>query len=555
MKRLYRLLLASLIIILTLYGCSERTDPDRPDIVIIGIPGDADTFNPIFATGITASQIIDLIYPSLVHSDFDPEEGVISYYPSLSKSWEHHNDNQHITFDLRTDAVWEDGTSITARDVYVTYKLYGNPEIGSVRQDALENFLKNEDGTPDIERSIEIVNDSTIIFKFEAAYTGQLFDAGLPILPAHIFENIPNDELRTHPVNRQPVGAGPFRLRSWTPQQSIVLESNDLSVLPHPGKLSRLIFQVIPDYQSRISQLEAGEIDMMDDITVEDAGRIEGKRTSINIIPMPERRYYFIGWNNIDVQAFADSEGQTIQPHPIFGDPDVRTALTLAINRAEMTNAFFGDYAREAVGPIPPVFRWAYDESLEPLPYDPQRAAQLLENAGWRVDDTGILHKENNRFSFTMMIPSGDHLRSMMATTIQQQLREINIEMRIEQVEGAVFLQNLIQKAYDAWIVGFMFPLELQIDNLWGSDFNTAYFNFVSFQDQRVDEILARTRVIYNTEEAAPLWMELQRIFHEKQPVTFLCWVSNIVGVHERVKGKTVDIHGFTHRAWEWYTE
>ncbi len=555
MKFLYRLLIISVTIIFAMSGCSERTEPDRQDVVIIGIPGDADTFNPIFATGVTASQIIDLIYPSLVHSDFDLDDGTISYQPSLSKSWEHHNDNKSITFDLRTDAVWEDGTTITAQDVYTTYGLYGNPEVGSVRQDALENFLKNEAGTPDIEQSIEVVNDSTITFHFESAYTGQLFDVGLPILPAHIFETIPKEDLRTHSINRQPVGAGPFKLHSWTPQQSIILESNESSVLPQPAKLSRLIFQIIPDYQSRISQLESGEIDMMDDISVEDAERIEGRDSPVQITPMPERRYYFIGWNNIHTRAFAESEGQTIQPHPLFGNPDVRKALTLAINREEMTNAFFGDYARVAGGPIPPVFRWAYDETLEPHPYDPQRASELLENAGWQVDDTGVLHNENNRFSFTMMIPSGDHIRSMMASTIQQQLSEINIEMNIEQVEGAVFLQNLMQKSYDAWIVGFMFPLELQIENLWGSDFNTAHFNFVSFRNERVDEILARTRVLFDPEEAAPLWMEFQRIFHQEQPVTFLCWVSNIVGVHERVKGKTVDIHGLTHRAWEWYTE
>ena len=540
-------------------GCSTKrerpADQDqRRNIVVIGIEGDVDIFNPVFASEAIAGEINDLLYPSLISSDFDTARGVLRYGPLLAKAWSFQNNDRDLVFWLRSDAKWKDGVRVTARDVQFSYELYGDSELGSVRQSAVEGLRKSKDGSIDVSKSIEVRDDTTVVFHFERPYAGQLFDAGLPIVPAHVFEKVPRKELRTHDLNRRPVEAGPFELAQWKPMQEIVLTPNPSSVSPYPAKLSQLIFRILPDYQSRLSHLRTGEIDLLANLKVEDAQELERSSSSVRVTPIPGRRYHFVGWNNIDQAAYATSKGRIVLPHPLFGSVKVRRALTLAINRKEMTSAFLGKYGQEANGPISPLFRWAYNDTIRPLPFDPQAAMRLLVEEGWRDrDGDGTLEKGEKEFSFTLKIPAGDPLRANIANVVQQQLRAVKIAATIEQVERSVFWQDLMQKKYDAWIAGFEVPLQLQLDDLWGSDLRKYPFNVVSYQDKRAAEILRSVRLTSREIDAAQLWKELQVIFLRDQPCTFLFWVNNLVGVNQRVRGTKIGILGITHAAWDWY--
>ena len=545
-----------LVLSIPLPGCGKKTEDGSGALhrsaVVIAIAGDIDSFNPLFAEDITSGEINDLLFPALVGSGFDVDSGTLTYAPLLARSWESTDGDRDIVFHLRPGVRWTDGVPVTARDVQLTYELYGDPDVASVRQAAVEN-LRRTGGKLVIRESVEARNDSTVLFHFARAYPGQLFDAGLPILPAHILEKLPRKDIRTDPVNRSPVGFGPFSLAKWTPLQEIVLQSNPGSVAPYPAKLSQLILRIIPEYRTRLSQLASGEVDLVSGVRPEDAEKLAGDARDVDIISTPGRDYDFLGWNNIEIDTHGGSSPATIRPHRLFGSRNVRRALTMAINRDELVRAYLGKHGREAFGGISPLFRWAYNDSLKPLPFDPQGSRELLSREGWKdAGGDGILVRNGVRFSFVLKVPAGDQLRTVVAAAVQQQLRQVKIEMKIEQVERATFWQEVTTRKYDAWLAGFSVPLQMQLDDLWGSDLAKYPFNLTGFRNARVDRILAAARALKVETDGAALWKEFQEIVHEEQPCTFLYWINSIVAVNRRVHGTRIGVLGTMHNAWEW---
>lgn len=317
------------IIILLLFsfgGCSKKGGGHAGNggsYAVIAIPGDVDSFNPLFAEDVTAGEINDLIFPGLLDSRFDTTQGVLEYQPLLARLWEYRNGNRDIIFHFRIDAKWSDGVAVTARDVQFSYELYGDTGVASVRQGSVGGLRKSKDGALDIRQAVDVLDDSTVVFHFERPYPGQLFDAGLPILPAHAVKQIPRRTLRESPFNRNPIGSGPYMLKSWKPLQEIILESSPTSVLPNPGRIPQLIFRVIPDSRSRLAQLRAGDVDLVANVRLEDAVELQ-KDNRLQVIRTGERIYDALNWNNLDPVEYARSVGKTIRPHPLFGDPKVR---------------------------------------------------------------------------------------------------------------------------------------------------------------------------------------------------------------------------------------
>jgi peptide/nickel transport system substrate-binding protein len=552
-NRAWQLPLVTAVVGAFLFGGCGGKKQSEPTTVTIAVEGDVDGFNPLFTEEIVSGEINDLIYPRLVAPEFDAARGILKYSPSLAKSWEFSADHRDLTFHLRTDARWSDGTLVTARDVQFSFVLYGDTTVASVRQSIVQNFRKTN-GKLDISKSVELLNDSTVVFHFDISSSSQLFDVGVPILPYHILSNIPRNELRTHRVNKTPVTSGPFALVRWIPMQSVVLSASHAAA-KGTATISQLVFKVLPEHRARVAQLQSGEVDIVSGLRLEDTD-LPSRNPSIEIISNVGRDYDFIGWNNIDPDAYVKSEGKNIQPNRLFGSAVVRRALTMAINRNEIVRAYLGRHGQEAIGGISPLFKWAYNDSLKPLPFDQSYASTLLEKEGWKdLDGDGVLEKKGVRFSFTLKLASGNQLRDVIAAVVQQQLRAVNVEMKIEQVERGTFWNELMQRKYDAWFAGFSVPLQMQLDDLWGSDLKRYPFNLAGYRNKRVDEILTEARKLTSEFDGANLWKEFQVIVHYDQPYTFLFWVHNIVGVNKRVKGTHIGILGTTHKAWEWQVE
>ena len=194
----------------------------------------------------------------------------------------------------------------------------------------------------------------------------------------------------------------------------------------------------------------------MTDLSSSEARELSGPESPVRVIATPVRRYQFIGWNNIDGEAYARSSGKTIQPHALFGNMKVRKALTLAIDRKSIVEARLAQFGQEAVGPVSPIFHYAYNDTLMPMPFDPTAALSILAQEGWEdKDGDGVLEKGNRKFSFALIIPAGSQFTLELANIIQKQLRDVKIAVQIQQVEESIFWQQLMDKKFDAFVGGF----------------------------------------------------------------------------------------------------
>ncbi|MBN1929490.1 MAG: peptide-binding protein [Chlorobiaceae bacterium] len=542
----------------------------RDTTLVIGMLGDADYLNPVIGASLTSSEISGLIYPGLLQGEFDTKTGLLNYLalekrlrPSsgpdarspkaaLARTWSMSPDRRSITYILRDDAKWADGKPITSRDFKFTYKLYGNPLIASPRQQFLAELVGADKGQVDFDRAIETPDDTTLVFRFYKPVPEHLalFHTSLTPLPEHIWKNVKPEQFRESSLNQKPVGAGPYRLAEWNKQQSLVLSSSATCNLPKPGNIRRIVWRIVPDYTVRLAQLQTGDVDVVESVKPEDFAAVQKANQDVEIKTVGLRVYDYVGWMNMDGEHY--NKTGMVRPHPLFGDKRVRRALTMAIDRQSIIDGYLGKYGVLAKTDISPSLKWAYDDSIKPWPFDQAQASKLLAEAGWVPGPDGILQKDGRRFSFSLYTNAGNARRNYACVIIQQNLKEIGIECKIEIQESNVFFQNLQERKLGAWMAGWAIGLEIDPLDVWGSDLKKSRFNFPGFINPRIDQLSGLAKEKMRTEDARPYWVEYQKILHEEQPITFLYWMHETQGFNRRIEGEKLNISGSFYNIDDW---
>ncbi|MCE1273308.1 MAG: ABC transporter substrate-binding protein, partial [Chlorobiales bacterium] len=456
-----------LVAALLFSGCSRQKGGEqlsgsaRDTTLVIAMLGDADYLNPVLASSVTSGNITGLIYPSLLQAEFDTSTGLLNYLAlekslrpvsdkggrspkgALARTWTMSPDHRSITYILRSDARWEDGKPVVAGDFKFAYRLYGNPVIASPRQQYLAELVGADKGAVDFDRAIETPNDTTLVFHFYKPVPEHLalFHTSLTPVPEHVWKSVRPDQFRESKLNMQPVGSGPYRLVTWNRQQDVTLSSNPSCVLPKPGNIRRIMFRIVPDYTVRLTQLQTGGVDVVENVKPEDFTSIQRGNQNVELRTVGLRVFDYVGWSNIDHDYY--NQTKKFRPHPLFGSSVVRQALTHAIDREAIIDGYLGKYGTICNTDISPSLKWAYDDTIKPLTYDPALAAKLLEQEGWLPGPDGIRQKNGRRFSFTLYTNAGNDRRNYACTVIQQNLRELGIECKIEMQESNVFFENL----------------------------------------------------------------------------------------------------------------
>jgi len=539
--------------------------------LVIAILGDADYLNPVIGSSVTSSNIFGLIYPSLLQAEFDTTTGLLNYIAlqkklretgavagrkspgaALARTWTMAPDSRSITYILRSDARWDDGRPIVSRDFKFSYTLYGNQKIASPRQQYLAELVGADRGAVDFDRAIETPDDTTLVFRFFKPVPEHLalFHTSLTPLPEHLWKGVKPEDFRQSKLTMQPLGAGPYRLKTWNKQQELLLSSNRACNLPKPGTIPRILYRIVPDYTVRLTQLQTGAVDVVENVKPEDFGGLRRANPAIEIKTVGLRVYDYVGWSNID-QEYYHKAGR-IRPHPVFGSPGVRLALTHAIDREGIIEGYLGKYGVICNTDISPSLKWAFDASMKPHAYDPVLAVRLLEREGWLPGPDGIRQKNGRKFSFTLYSNAGNARRNYACVIIQQNLKEIGIDCRIEVQESNVFFENLQQRKLDAWMAGWSIGLEIDPLDGWGSDLEKSRFNFTGYRNPRIDQLCELAKQKMRPEDARSYWKEYQEILHRDQPTTFLYWIKETQGFNKRIEGEELNISGTFYNVDDW---
>jgi peptide/nickel transport system substrate-binding protein len=528
----------------------EKESPVRQNIVVIGIPSDISTFNPLFAFSVDEGTITELLYLSLINFKWDEDKGNINPEPMLAESWEWNDDSSSITFSLRDDVYWSDGVKFSAYDVVFSFDVYSDPDVNSRLFETFTDFYTDNGNHIDIEKTFEVIDSFKVKINFLPNSTPTMPEIVFPFIPKHIFENIERKNIETSEENFKPVTNGPFLLSSWDKNQSIRIKANINSFLHKPDGVDELIFKIVPDYNSRLTQLKKKEIDLAELIKTEDIKQLS-QEEHLKINSQKGREYDYAGWSNIDYE-FYHSTGE-FRPHKLFGSAEVRRALTQAINRKEILDEYLLGYGQLSVGPVSSIFKDAGDPDLKPYSYDLGKAKSLLEAEGWKdVDNDGILEKGDSEFKFKLFIPSGNPRRSFAATVIKNNLKQLGIEVTVETIELGVLIDNMYEKNMDAWMIGWYVPVPINLKISWYSDLEKTPYNFAGYQNPEVDKILNEISNETDPKKLNELYKKLQKIIHDDEPVTFLYWVDNIVVYNGKIENININPLGAVHHCWEW---
>lgn len=536
-----------LILLLTSCGSEKTNESNR---VVVGIPADITTFNPLFAFSVDEGAITELLYLGLVDYKWNTEQGELEAFPMLAKSWEWAKDSSSITFHLRDDVKWSDGVPLTANDVVFSLDVYSDPIVNSRLYGIFGDLYTDKENHIDVAKSFVVKSDYELQINFRPHSSPDLVDIVPPVIPKHIFEKYSRKDLETAKDNFNPVTSGMFVLKKWDRNQTITLGVNKNSFLYDPDKISELVLKIIPDYTSRLTQLKKGEIDLMELIRTEDINDLKDN-SKIVLKTIEGREYDYVGWNNIDPKIF--NEKKEFEPNKLFGDKETRIALTYAINRQEILEDYLYNYGQLAATPISPIFKSAFDPGIKQYEYNPEKARKILTKEGWTdSNNNGIIDKDGVEFKFTLAIPSGNPLRPYAATIIKNDLKAIGIEMNVVTLELGAFMENIENKKMDAWMAAWYIPIPIELKSFWYSDLQATPLNYISYQNKEADKLMDELTVHLPKERQKKLYYRFQEIMHEDQPVTFMYWISDIVGINKRVKNINITPFGAVTHCWEW---
>jgi ABC-type transport system substrate-binding protein len=228
-----------------------------------------------------------------------------------------------------------------------------------------------------------------------------------------------------------------------------------------------------------------------------------------------------------------------------FNDPRVRRALGMAIDVDKVIQYVLFGQGEPITGPFPKQTDY-YNAGVKPLPYDPQGALKLLEEAGWRRNQEGWLEKNGKRLQFTLITNSGNELRKAILTVAQDAWKQIGIDVRTDLLEWAVFIQERVNKLdFDALILGWSMGIEPDLYQLWHSSQTQPYqLNFVGFKNEAADDLIIKIRQEYDHDQQVAYCHRLHEIIAREQPYTFL-YVSKWTAIlDKRIVVKETDREG-----------
>ncbi len=520
-------------------GCTEHAPGTGPADVggtmVISTTMDPGPLFPPFVGSVQAKQITEQIYDYLadVGPDFNTrnEKG---FRPGLSDRWRWSNDSLMLAFHINPHAKWHDGRDVTARDVQFTFALNKNPAVGGRSGSELANI-----------DSVTVTDSLTAVFWFHGRSPTQFLDAAaqLLILPAHQLENIPVDSLRLGTPS--PIGTGRFRLRKWDKGRSVEIVA-DTANFRGRARLNRVIWIVAPEFQTAVTRLLGGEADMFDALRPENLPQL-ARQKNLRAIVLPGMDYAFLRFNLLD-------PANNKRPHPLFGDRELRRAITMSLNRSALMRSVLDTFALVPVGPIVRAYPTTDPQGVQ-LPYDSSRASRLLDSLGWvRQGADGIRAKKGRELAFTLIIPTSSLTRIRMGPLLQEQLRRMGMRVQLEQLESSTEGAREAHGAFDAALGGWIMPSSPDgMRDVWGTQgIGKNGVNYGSYSNPRFDALLD-SALRADTTQAREKFTAAFAIINEDAPAVWLYESRKILGLHRRIRTAEMRPDAWWFDLADWY--
>ncbi len=530
MHKFLALLILSLIV-----GCNNSQnldntnydDPIPPEsggALTNAMIGEPNNLIAMIAGDSASSAIAGQIFNALLKYDEN-----LGFEGDLADSWTISDDYKKITFNLKQDIKWADDEPFTCEDVLFTWKKVTDPDTRTPYGSDYQ-----------LVSSASCANNHIFIAEYDEPYAPALETwASLHILPEHLLKN---ENINDTYFSLNPTGSNYYALDEWTTGQQVKLKTNPNSIHGRP-LLEKKITRIIPDLSSQFMELIAGNIDLMN-INPIQYSRVFPSRSElndkINLYKEMGNGYTYFGFN--------------LKKKP-FDDVNIRKAISYAINKEEIINGVLLGLGEEITSPYKPGTYWE-NKSINKISFDVSKSRELLEKSGYQLNANNIYEKDGKPLAFEILTNQNKQ-REMTAVLIQRRLQDIGIDVSIRVIEWASFVNRFIKTGeFEAVVLGWSLSLDPDQYSIWhSSQQGPGQFNFIGYNNPRVDTLLENGRKELNNEKRKQIYDEFSKIIYDEQPIIYLYAGYGLTAIHKKIKGvkKITPPAGVFHNDYEWY--
>ena len=508
-KKNFWSLLMLLTLAVILAACNDSSNGDNnndedgsskePQILVFGRGGDSVSLDPAVVTDGESFKVTQNVFETLLN--FGEQDTTI--HPGLAKEWEVSDDGLTYTFTLEEGVKFHDGTDFNAEAVVKNVERWqaGNEE----------DFYYYSSMFGDNIKEVKADGDNKVVFTLarpQAPFLKNIAMSPFGMASPTAFEK------DGEKFGQNPVGTGPFKFVEWRPTESITIEKFKDYWQDGLPKLDKVIFKVYADNTARLNALTNGEIDLADGINPSDGKTVEGN-SALQLIERPSMNVGYLGLTNT---------------RPPFDNKLVRQAVNYAIDKQSIVDAFFEGRADVAANPMPPSIS-GYNDSIDPYPYDPEKAKALLKEAGYDG-------KEIELWAMPVARPYMPDA-AKVAEVIKKNLEDVGIPAKIVTYEWATYLDKTKKGEADAFMLGwtgdngdadnFLYTL-LSKDTI-GSN------NYAYYSSDEANKLLLEAQSEIDEAKRNELYKQAQVIIHEDAPWVPLAHSIPLLAAKSNVEG------------------
>lgn len=496
---------------------TEAAAAEPSGTLVVGCEEASGNFNPLYYSSAYDGYVVDMIFQGLIVRNMDGE-----YEGDIAESWEISEDNKSITFKMRQDVVFSDGTPLTANDVVFTYQVLADPSYTGRYSSACKDMLGYDEyyaGQTDVFQGVEAIDDYTVKFNFKEALRVNFENCGFAIIPKHYYgkDFAIGNTSAIEAMTTDAMGSGPYVISEFKEKELVYLERNPLFV--GEGYMIKEIILKFVDQTTDIVELTSGGVDLLAGV-IEPAKISEARNAGFSI-----NEYNRSGYGYIKTNCEA---GPT-------ADVKVRQALYYAFNVKEFVNSYYYDADTDqvlAVTQYHPFSQvsWAINDALVDsmiqYDFDLEKAKALLEEAGWKMGPSGFREKDGVVMELKIAaMPDHDILATLIPMWERDWGQGLGIKLSVAYLEFNTILDYVIYNS-DANVQNWsLFFLATTITT---PDPHTLYTSFHSdyigsgmdntsrYSNPKVDELLDQAKGIMDIEEAKPVYAEVAKILNEE---------------------------------------